>query len=146
MKHHHWLILYFSCSCSYNSEFNIKYFRFNLVMWQNLYWLLFIKLLKRWIFVVFHLMDTSNLLIEISYLLSLVVQTNTLDLLISIGFYKNNRTCLGFSFLIDEWTKHESINFDLIRSILKTLVPFIIHLVNFISFSVYTINPFELRN
>ena len=62
----------------------------------------------------FHPVDTSNLLIEIGYLLSFVVQTDTLDLLISfgyslsfaleldssnlsIGFYKNNRKCLGFN-------------------------------------------------
>jgi hypothetical protein len=65
---------------------------------------------------VFHPTDTSNLLIEIGYPLSFVVQMDTLDLLIligyllsfviemdslnlSIGFYKNNRTCLGFNFL-----------------------------------------------
>jgi hypothetical protein len=58
--------------------------------------------------------DTSNLLIKIGYPLSFVVQTHTLDLLISIGyslsfaieldssnlsigFYKNNRKCLGFN-------------------------------------------------
>ena len=62
----------------------------------------------------FHLADTSNLLIEIGYPLSFVVQTDTLDLLnsfgyslsfalkldssnLSIGFYKNNRKCLGFN-------------------------------------------------
>ena len=62
----------------------------------------------------FHLADTSNLLIEIGHPLSFVVQTDTLDLLISIGyslsftieldpsnlsigFYKNNRKCLGFN-------------------------------------------------
>jgi hypothetical protein len=56
--------------------------------------------------------------IEIGYPLSFVVQTNTFDLLIligyslsfviemnssnlSIGFYKKDRTCLGFNFLID---------------------------------------------
>jgi hypothetical protein len=67
---------------------------------------------------VLHLTDTSNLLIEIGYPLSFVVQTDTLDLLIligyslsfviemdssnlSIGFYKNDRTCLGFNFLMD---------------------------------------------
>ena len=80
----------------------------------------------------FHLTDTSNLLIEIGYPLSFIVQTDTLDLLISIeyslsfvivlnssnlsiGFYKNNRTCLGFNFLTDVCTKHESMNFDLMR-------------------------------
>jgi hypothetical protein len=63
---------------------------------------------------VFYPADTSNLLIEIGYPLSFVVQTDTLDLLISIryslsfaiesdslnlsiGFYKNNRKCLGFN-------------------------------------------------
>jgi hypothetical protein len=63
---------------------------------------------------VFHLADTSNLLIEIGYPLSFVAQTDTLDLFISIGyslsftieldssnlskgFYKNNRKCLGFN-------------------------------------------------
>ena len=86
MKPYHWLTHYFSCFCSYNFEFDIKYFRFNLVMWQNLYWLLFIKLLKHWIFVVFHPADTSNLLIKIRYPLSFVDQTDTLDLLISIGY------------------------------------------------------------
>ena len=120
MKLHHWLVLYFSCFCSYNSDFNMKYFRFNLVMWQNLYWLLFIRLLKHWIFVVFHPLNTSNLLIEIGYPLSFVVQMDTLDLLISIGyslsfaaeldssnlsigFYKNNRTCLEFNY----WRMYE---------------------------------------
>ena len=66
----------------------------------------------------FHLADTSNLLIEIRYPLSFIVQMDTLDLLISIGyslsfviemdslnlligFYKNDRTCLGFNFLTD---------------------------------------------
>ena len=59
--------------------------------------------------------DTSNILIKIGYPLSFVVQTDTLDLLISIGyslsfalefdssnlsigFYKNNRKCLGFNY------------------------------------------------
>jgi hypothetical protein len=63
---------------------------------------------------VFYPADTSNLLIETGYPLSFVVQTDTLDLLISIryslsfaiesdslnlsiGFYKNNRKCLGFN-------------------------------------------------
>ena len=62
----------------------------------------------------FHPADTSNLLIEIVYSLSFIVQMDTLDLLISIGyslsfaieldssnlsigFYKNNRKCLGFN-------------------------------------------------
>jgi hypothetical protein len=62
----------------------------------------------------FHPVDTSNLLIEIGYPLSFVVQMDTLDLLISIGyslsfaieldssnlsigFYKNNRECLEFN-------------------------------------------------
>jgi hypothetical protein len=61
----------------------------------------------------FHPTDTSNLLIEIGYPLSFVVQMDTMDLLISIGyslsfiiklgssnfsirFYKNNRKCFGF--------------------------------------------------
>ena len=52
----------------------------------KLYCLLFIKLLKHWIFDVFHPTDTSNLSIEIGYPLAFVVQTNTLDLLISIGY------------------------------------------------------------
>ena len=112
MKPHHWLVLYFSCFCSYNSVFNMKCFRFNLVVWQNLDWLLFIKLLKHWIFVVFHPTDTSNFLTKIGYPLSFVVQTDTFDLLILIGyplsfvieldssnlsirFYKNNRKCFG---------------------------------------------------
>jgi hypothetical protein len=60
---------------------------------------------------VFHPVDTSNLLIEIGYPLSFVIQIDTLDLLISvgyllssaieldssnlsIGFYKNNKECL----------------------------------------------------
>jgi hypothetical protein len=64
----------------------------------------------------FYPTDTLNLLIEIGYPLSFVVQTDTLDLLIligyslsyviemdssslSIGFYKNDRICLGFHFL-----------------------------------------------
>jgi hypothetical protein len=76
------------------------------------------RIVKHWIFIVFHPLDPSNLLIEIGYPLSLVVQTDTLDLLISIGyllssviefdlsnlsigFYKNNRTYLGFNFLTD---------------------------------------------
>jgi hypothetical protein len=46
---------------------------------------------------VFHPMDTSNLLIEIGYSLSFVIELDSSNL--SIGFYKNNRTCLGFSFL-----------------------------------------------
>jgi hypothetical protein len=63
---------------------------------------------------VFHPVDISNLLIEIGYPLSFVIQTNTLDFFIlvgyllsfaieldslnlSIGFYKNNRECLGFN-------------------------------------------------
>jgi hypothetical protein len=63
---------------------------------------------------VFYSVDTLNLFIEIGYPLSFVVQTDTLDLLISIkyslsfaieldslnlsiGFYKNNRKCLGFN-------------------------------------------------
>jgi hypothetical protein len=67
---------------------------------------------------VFHPTNTSNLLIEIGYSLSFVVQIDTLDLLISIGyslslvieldssnlsigFYKSNRICLGFNFLTD---------------------------------------------
>jgi hypothetical protein len=67
---------------------------------------------------VFHPMDTLNLLIEIGYPLSFVVKMDTLDLLIligyslsfiiemdssnlSIGFYKNDRTCLGFNFLME---------------------------------------------
>ena len=62
----------------------------------------------------FHPTNTLNLLIEIGYPLSFVVQTDTLDLFISIryslsftiefdssnlsiGFYKNNRKCLGFN-------------------------------------------------
>ena len=62
----------------------------------------------------FHPTDTSNLLIEIGYPLSFVVQMDTLDLLtsigyslsfaieldslnLSIGFCKNNRKCLGFN-------------------------------------------------
>jgi hypothetical protein len=61
----------------------------------------------------FHPTDTSNLLIEIGYPLSFVVQMDTMNLLISIGyslsfiiklgssnfsirFYKNNRKCFGF--------------------------------------------------
>jgi hypothetical protein len=61
---------------------------------------------------VFHPMGTSNLLIEIGYPLSFVVQIDTLNLLISMGyslsfvigmdssnlsieFYKNDRTYLG---------------------------------------------------
>jgi hypothetical protein len=67
---------------------------------------------------VFHPTDTSNLLIEIRNSLSFVVQTDTLDIFISIGyslsfvikmdssnlsigFYKNDRTCLGFNFFTD---------------------------------------------
>jgi hypothetical protein len=63
---------------------------------------------------VFHSVDTSNLLIEIVYLLSFIIQMDTLNLLISvgyslsfaieldssnlsIGFYQNNRECLGFN-------------------------------------------------
>ena len=63
-------------------------------------------------------MAASNLLIEIGYPLAFIVQTDTLDILISIGyslsfvikmdlsnlsigFYKNDRTCLGFNFLTD---------------------------------------------
>jgi hypothetical protein len=63
---------------------------------------------------VFHPADTSNLLIDIGYPLSFAIQTDTLDLLISvgyslffaieldssnlsIGFYKNNKECLGFN-------------------------------------------------
>jgi hypothetical protein len=63
---------------------------------------------------VFHPEDTSNLLIEIRYPLSFIIQTDTLDFFISvgyslsfaieldssnlsIGFYKNNRECLGFN-------------------------------------------------
>jgi hypothetical protein len=63
---------------------------------------------------VFHPADTSNLLIEIGYPLSFVIQMDTLDLLISvryslsfaieldssnlsIEFYENNRECLGFN-------------------------------------------------
>jgi hypothetical protein len=63
---------------------------------------------------VFHPVDTSNLLIEIGYPLSFIIQMDTLDLLISvgyllsfaieldssnlaIGFYKNNRECLWFN-------------------------------------------------
>ena len=126
----------------------MKYFRFDLVMWQNLYWLLFIKLLKRWIFVVFHLADTTNLLIKIRYPLSFVVQTDTLDLLISIGyslsfaieldssnlsieFYKNNRKCLGFN----SWRMYEQnmrVSFDLIRWIQKTIVHLYHSSINFI--------------
>jgi hypothetical protein len=66
----------------------------------------------------FHPIDTSNLFIEIGYPLFFVVQIDTLDLLISIEyslsfiiemdssnlsieFYKNNRTCLGFNFLTE---------------------------------------------
>ena len=66
----------------------------------------------------FHPTDTSNILIENAYPLSFIVKTDTLDLLIligyslyfiiemdssnlSIGFYKNERTCLGFNFLMD---------------------------------------------
>ena len=62
----------------------------------------------------FHRADTSNLLIEIRYPMSFVVQMDTLDLLISIGyslsfaaeldssnlsigFYKINRKCLEFN-------------------------------------------------
>jgi hypothetical protein len=58
--------------------------------------------------------NTSNLLIEIRYSLSFVIQMDTLELLISIGyslsfaieldssnlsmgFYKNNRGCLKFN-------------------------------------------------
>jgi hypothetical protein len=65
---------------------------------------------------VFHPTDTLNILIEIRYSLSFVVQTDTFDLLIVIGyslsfiiemdssnlsirFYKNDRTCLRFNFL-----------------------------------------------
>jgi hypothetical protein len=67
---------------------------------------------------VFHPTNTFNLLIKIGYPLSFIVQTDTLDLLIvieyslsfvikmdssnlSIGFYKNDRTYLGFNFLTD---------------------------------------------
>jgi hypothetical protein len=63
---------------------------------------------------VFHPSDTSNFLIEIGHPLSFVVQTDTFDFLISIGyslsfvielnssklsmgFYKNNKKCLGFN-------------------------------------------------
>jgi hypothetical protein len=35
---------------------------------------------------VFHPIDTSNFLIEIGYPLSLVIQTDTLDVLVSIGY------------------------------------------------------------
>jgi hypothetical protein len=62
----------------------------------------------------FHPANTSNLLIEIGYPLSFIIQMDTLDLLISIGyllsfaieldssnlsieFYKNNRECLWFN-------------------------------------------------
>jgi hypothetical protein len=66
---------------------------------------------------VFHPMDTSDLLIEIGYPSSFILQTDTLDfffisiryslsfiiemdsLNLSIGFYKNDRTCLRFNFL-----------------------------------------------
>jgi hypothetical protein len=72
------------------------------------------RIVKTWIFVVFHSLDTSNLFIEIGYPLSFVVQTDTLNLFISIRyslffvieldslnlsikFYKNNIKCLGFN-------------------------------------------------
>ena len=88
----------------------------------------------------FHPTDISNLLIEIGYSLSFVIQTDTLDLLISIefslsfaieldlsnlsiGFYKNNRKCLGFN----SWRMYDQnirVSFDLIRWVQRTLVPF----------------------
>jgi hypothetical protein len=48
---------------------------------------------------VFHPTDTSNPLIEIGYSLSFVIEMDSSNL--SIGFYKNDRTCLGFNFLMD---------------------------------------------
>jgi hypothetical protein len=61
---------------------------------------------------VFHPTDTSNLLIEIEYPLSFVIQLISIEYSLSfvieldssnlsIGFYKNNRTCLQFNFLMD---------------------------------------------
>ena len=49
------------------------------------------------ILIVFHPVDTSNLLIEIGYPLYFVVQKDTLDLLISIGYLLSFATELDSS-------------------------------------------------
>jgi hypothetical protein len=41
------------------------------------------------------------------------------------SFNRNNRACIVFNCLLDLWTKHENVCFDLVRWIPKTLVLFI---------------------
>ena len=118
---------------SNNSNLNVMCVCFNSTIWQNCVWLCW-----SWIHCVssdgyiayFNLLWISIVFCaKCGYIGSFELNWICIVFCYISGFIdffnRNNRTCIGFNYLSDVWTKHENACFDLVRWIMKTLVFFL---------------------